>query len=533
MFRWRLWVDYPFAWLLSLIWFAIFQPWGTFNDPDAFYHAKISALMLERGPLHAFPWLDLTLFDERFSDHHFLFHLFLMPFIKLFGMFSGTQIAAIVLAATFLAALYAILKNLKLAHPILWTALAAISSPLLIRLSLAKASPLALLWFVLGLWLLTKEMETKHAILFKERKWVLLVAILIGFLYSWSHGGWIIVLVGQGLLMVGGLLVDRFVFDKPWKSSLARLPWLIPLATGLGAVLGTCLHPNFPKNVLFLKTLLIDISLRVPFQHVRLGDEWQPARVMELLAGLGPLLVAAGLVVFGLVSAVRRPLQIEQAKRAIGLALLVALFLALTLKSRRAAEYLIPVMIMWLASLWTLVDVPRCIESLRVTWHELVGTYRKTLSGLFVTLLLTLLVHDAYGTWYLLHTYTHPFNEFRSAMSALSARAQPGDRVFHSDWDLFPQLWALDDRIRYVAGMDPTMFWKHRPELSDHYREIALGETTTGVFEQIRDLFQARFVFLERHQHEAFENVLTSDDRFQEIYRDDEVRVYELSTVSH
>ncbi|QQR60463.1 hypothetical protein IPH19_03550 [Candidatus Uhrbacteria bacterium] len=85
------WLRFPVAFFLGSAWFSLFQIWGSFPDPDAFYHAKIASLMLERGPLLSFPWLDLTVLHSGFNDQHLLFHYFLMPFVKWLGFCRGAD----------------------------------------------------------------------------------------------------------------------------------------------------------------------------------------------------------------------------------------------------------------------------------------------------------------------------------------------------------------------------------------------------------------------------------------------------------
>src|SRR3990167_10191765 len=70
----------------SLLWFLVQTPWGRFPDPDAFYHAPLANLMLDRGALHAFPWLDMTSLGSNFADHHYLYHLILGPAIAAFDL---------------------------------------------------------------------------------------------------------------------------------------------------------------------------------------------------------------------------------------------------------------------------------------------------------------------------------------------------------------------------------------------------------------------------------------------------------------
>src|SRR5689334_11101499 len=127
-----------FVFLACLAWFAVLQPWGGFSDPDAFYHAKMAVLLMQRSPLQSFSWLDLTSFDRLFSNQHFLFHVVLIPFVKLFGLYWGTQIAGVLFAALFATFFYRILVWLSIRNPVIWTVLSVTSIPLLVRLSLAK-----------------------------------------------------------------------------------------------------------------------------------------------------------------------------------------------------------------------------------------------------------------------------------------------------------------------------------------------------------------------------------------------------------
>ena len=50
-------------------------------DNDGFYHIKLAEIMRTEGLRPAFPWLPLTILNAReYYDHHFLFHVALIPF---------------------------------------------------------------------------------------------------------------------------------------------------------------------------------------------------------------------------------------------------------------------------------------------------------------------------------------------------------------------------------------------------------------------------------------------------------------------
>src|SRR5512143_209525 len=65
------------AGLLALIQFGSPAPVGV----DGYYHLRMALLMRVQGWLPAFPWLPLTILSPAsYYDHHFLFHLLLVPF---------------------------------------------------------------------------------------------------------------------------------------------------------------------------------------------------------------------------------------------------------------------------------------------------------------------------------------------------------------------------------------------------------------------------------------------------------------------
>jgi hypothetical protein len=493
--------------LCSLFWFAAFQPWGGFADPDAFYHAKTSALMAAQGPLQAFPWLDLTVLNTFYADLHFLFHVVTIPFQWVFGMLWGMQVAAVVFAALFALLFFLVAKRYG-AAPGLATALALSSSGLIVRLSLAKASPLAIGWLVFGLWATTAR-----------RHWLVAVAT---FGFALTHGGWIMLVGSVFLFCLGEVLYDTMVLNKGLKH-WREWNWRSVLGATAGAAIGTLVHPNFPTNLHFLWVQVFKIGVLTP-GRVILGQEWSPVGLGELLTGIAPLLLA-GLFTLYIVLFVRRQQapSTEVGRRIIGTGLVVAAFFALTIKSRRSIEYLVPVLALWLSALWTLVDPVALRADVSAWWLK-----RRTLVIFLVVLLAFMVGKDWIETRQSLVSHARPFGQFAPAMRAISERAKPGERVFHADWDEFPQLFVLDDRLHYISGVDPTFLLEANPTLSDAYRDLTLGTATSSPYTMIHDVFHSSFVFLERPDHAEFERLVEADARFKNIYRDEESAAYQV-----
>src|SRR3989338_10252386 len=83
----------------SVALFTYLQVDPTFADPDSFYHAKAALLLRDRGAITEFPWLSATTLRYNFIDHHFLYHLLLIPFITWFTPLIGLKVATVFLAS--------------------------------------------------------------------------------------------------------------------------------------------------------------------------------------------------------------------------------------------------------------------------------------------------------------------------------------------------------------------------------------------------------------------------------------------------
>ncbi len=487
--------------LLALAWFTLFQPWGSFNDPDAFYHAKMASLISEQGIIREFPWLDLTSFAKPFANHHFLFHVALVPFVKIFGMLAGTQIAGVVFAAGFITLFYVLLRRLEIRRPELWTGLLLVLPPIIIRMSLAKASPFAVGLTCVGV----------IAILLRKPLW----GFVAGFLFVLFHGGWLILPALQVLTLVGMTLYDAVVEDKGWKI----VPeFRVLAATTLGIALSLLVHPYNTTILPFLWIQLVKIGIATPIDRVSMGQEWYPYTIRTLVPSLGAMLFAYLFVGYGFLFTRRLPFDRSRARQVMGLLLPTGALLVLTLKSMRFSEYLTPLAVILAAVLFACVDEQRLVaEFRRLRTHA-----QRSLGALAVVVTIT----GVTSTWLNLYKKAMPFGEYSKAMAVVAAHVPAGSRIFHSDWSLFPQLFALDDRYRYVAGLDPAFLLEANPALSDAYTGLRLGTATTTAYALVHDQLGARAALIEvkgnEHMIEAFEN----DSRFERVHQDTEAYVY-------
>jgi len=490
-----------FAFLLGSAWFSLFQIWGAFPDPDAFFHAKFSGWMFEHGLPLSFPWLDLTALHPGFHDQHLLFHVFLLPFVKLFGTLPGAQIAAVVLGGVFAVVAMFVFERLSMKPAWFWTAVLVALPPMMMRLSLGKASPLAIGLFLLGIDALVK----------RRPFW----AFIVGIIYALTHGGWSVLLGAQVVLIAGSWIYSRFIDGKIERIELGVL-----FATAGGCLLGTFAHPHFPDNLSYLWVQIFQIGVATPIGRVFMGSEWYPYRPLELAVHFSLIGFLGCLLIVGFVVARKAELGRLQARLSIGLGLLAAILVAMTFKSARFVEYLAPVVVLWMASLFSQIDVGKLVDALRKRF--------RFAPHVLVVLMIFIVGKGAFAARASLEGSAKPFERFGKAMEVVSQEVKNGERLFHSDWSQFPLLWSKNDRIRYVAGLDPVFLLQKNPEVSDAYTALTIGANTSTAYETIRELFGANIAFVERPRAQKLEEILRKDERFLLIYEDEEVAVFRL-----
>ena len=142
-------LGYIFTGFFGLLFFGLMQASWTFADPDSFYHAKMAVLMLERGIIRDFPWLVYTSLPGGYTDHHFLYHVILIPFVKFFSPLIGIKVATVFINTTFILLFYGFLRKNKILRPFFFVFLLLSTAPFIFRIDLVKANGLSLVFVML------------------------------------------------------------------------------------------------------------------------------------------------------------------------------------------------------------------------------------------------------------------------------------------------------------------------------------------------------------------------------------------------
>ncbi len=481
---------------------------ATFADPDSFYHAKMASFLISRGAVTEFPWLSATTLAHGFVDHHFLYHLLLVPFVWLFSPLIGLKIFTVLLSSLTIVAIFGFLKKLEIKGAF-WYALFLLTiNPFIFRLSLAKAQQLVLLLLFLFLYFLLSRN--------------FLALIVVSYFYVWSYAGWPLLL----LLALIYALVNWFwnLSQRGWfkfKLDRLKLHWqnaglLLAVVIGLGA--GLFFSPYFPQNLDFYWQQSFKIAV-VNYQYViDVGAEWYPYKLLDLAAAAIPFfaLVLVAIMVF-LIFYEKQPMN------SWFFMICSLLFFVLTLKSRRYVEYFVP-----LALVFSALSLNVLVRQWDLGILRLIS--RKYLLLLFAVIIIGLIPVAGRDINLVKEFYrrSFTFDKFKAPAEWLEKNSQAGDIVFHSDWDEFPILFYHNHHNYYLVGLDPTFMYEYDSDLHRIWVDIVTGQSTDQLYSKIKTLFNARYVFVDTKQNEVFANNLASDFGFQEVFSNEEAKIYRL-----
>ncbi|RME73697.1 MAG: hypothetical protein D6784_11520 [Chloroflexi bacterium] len=451
---------------------------------DGYYHIKIAQVMRQQGLVPDFDWLPLTILNaESFYDHHFLYHVLLIPFT--FGdLRTGAKWASVLFPAlTFLTG-WVLLRGQRTPYAALWSlGLMGVSSAFLYRMSMPRVQALSLLVLFLAL----------HVTLTRRYRWLL----PLSFLYVWLYDAFPLVLIVVGTYVGALWLVER-------KLTLRPLMY-----TAVGVVLGLVVNPYFPDNVIFiyhhLAPKLTDATA------TRVGNEWYPYKTWTLVENSGWALAAFLAGVFALGWQERR-MNTTQATL-LGLAVL---FGAMLFKSRRFVEYFPAFALLFCAAAWSPL-FQQWAKSRRWVGREL-------------PVLLTLILIPA--IWLNVQAaqdslkQSKPYTLYAGASAWLVENTPAGSRVFQTDWDDFTRLFYYNTHNTYTLGLDPTYMQLYNPDLYDLWVDITRGRVEAPS-QAIAEQFGGEYVITDLH-HKSFLKKARNDPHLSEVYQDDDAVIFRV-----
>ena len=458
-------------------------------DNDGFYHIKLAWLMRTEGLKPDFPWLPLGILNEReFYDHHFLFHVFLIPFT--FGdLRVGAKWAAVFFASLAFLAVWYLFQRQRVPFAWLWAlALLGISDAFLYRMSVTRAQSLSLAVLALAYtWLL--ENKYKH------------LAVL-SFAYVWLYDAFPLILALAVLHFMTVALIEHRTEFKP----------LIYISVAV--MLGMLLNPYFPENIIFsyrhMLPKLADAT------SVRVGNEWYPYETKQLLENSLPSLIAfaSGILALGLSA------RKMDSRTALGL-FISLLFGLMLFQARRFVEYFPPFALIFATFAWAPLLQP-VADSVPST---------VTCRGRFAPLLsLAVAVSIARSVPQAREAIdgSRPYGLYANASGWLEKNTPAGSRVFQTDWDDFPRLFFYNTHNTYLIGLDPTYMQLYDSDLYNLWVKVTQGNVAHPS-QIIADTFGARWIHTDL-KHQAFLRVAARDPGLKEVFRDDQAVIFEVVT---
>lgn len=472
-------------WAVFILFLALVQfSTPDLPDNDGYYHIKLAYLMRTEGLKPEFSWLPLSILNPRdYSDHHFLFHVALIPFT--FGdLREGAKIAAVFFASLAFLSTWYLLKNQRIAYAPLWAlGLMAISEAFIYRMSIPRAQSLSLIMLMLGLDWLLRQKYTRLAVL--------------GFIYVWLY---------DAFPLLGVFAV--VVFAARWISE--RKPDLrLLLYPGIGIVLGLLLNPYFPHNIVFAVQHILPKLTETT--AVKVGNEWYPYQTATLLKNSPLALAAFFSAALGLGLSGKRINLTTFVSFAIA-----ALFGLLLMQSRRYIEYFAPFALVFAAFAWSPL-----IASLRARAELGWKKYLPVLAlGLVLIAGMSITLRDAQTSL----RNSKAYQTYSGASAWLAANTPAGARVFQTDWDDFPRLFYYNSQNTYLIGLDPTYMQLYDQELFNLWNKIVQGDVKQpGIL--ITSEFGASYVISDL-RHTGFLKQAAKDPRLVETYRDQDSVVF-------
>lgn len=496
----------------------------SFKDPDSFYHAKMALLMLDHGIVKNFPWLPFTFLAERFTDHHFLYHVALLPFVSLFGPFLGLKVATVVFAATAVTAFYGLLRSYQAKWPWLYTLILTTSSGFTFRTGLAKAQPLVLVLVFVALIVLRKKN--------------FLPIFVVSFLYVWLYGGWPLMLVLLAASLFGQLTVERFAGHDSEKKLQAGRYLKQTAAVLSGLAVGFVVNPYFPGNIRFYWEQIVQIALVGHKSKLAVGGEWYPASFTQILSGSGAGFLILFIALLCLLVAAcwsevvkkdRPPLQARILSGIATTVVLAGLFFNLTIRNSRHIEYFVPFLLFFIALLVSALIEIIDLAALRRRFKLQLGPFKVLAQyalPIFFFLLAFLAIRDVRAVR---ASYDDGLaaTRFRNAAVWLGEHAEDEAVIFHDSWGDFPLLFYWNDTNRYISGLDPTFLYRFDREKYELWKDIATGELTGSIGRAVADGFGAEYVFIKK-QAKEFGDRASLDSSLLLAYEDEEAWVFQV-----
>jgi len=469
--------------LMSYIQFNPANPY--FSGYDDYYHAEMAEIIKEKGIIHQFPWMQYTILKDKFVDHHFLFHVFLIPFVSLLGIVTGSKIFIVAVTALAFTMFYLLLAQNRLKGAFWLAVLTVFTMPwdFYFRMNFIRAMGLSLLFMCLGLYFIFKKKP--------------LILGFLSFFYVWTYNTFMILPFMAIVYTVARLLKNK------------KVDWRIAGASLLGMFAGLIINPYFPDNISFIFTHLFETGFGAK-QYT--GGEWRPYDTwFWLQMNYIPLAIFAAGVLLSLIR------NYKQSVKSITLFAATILFLVLQWKSKRFIEYT-PFFIT-LSGMFLLKDF---IADKAEEWKKNVIFKQKenVIYGIAITAFAIAVPFYSATQIEGARKDTQPdfsMPALEKVHSYLKDNSKEEDIVFTDDWDVFPKYFFVNHKNYYLVGLDPEFMNQYNSQLYQEFADISSGSDNKNL-ERIKNDFKAKWVLVGTDHMNFVKNLEDRPELFKKVF---------------
>lgn len=565
------WLKYFFIFSFSFIVFLYLLVPPGILCPDGFFHTKMALLLKEQGVIKNFPWTQFTTYKDLFVDHHFLYHLFLVPFLSLpspqnmdiFSLETDFLIKA-KLATAFLASLtflilYWFCRRMKIKGSLIWTMTGFLIPAFLFRLSLIRAPGISIIILLLSFYFILKN---KYSPLF-----------LLSFIYVWTYGAWPLLIIVIFLYCFAGacqklnnqrneiyqkiknqklkckikiqnskifkiyIVILHFVFCILHfiRSIFSKNNIKLIIACMGGIFVGLVVNPYFPKTFPFYWLQTFKIAFLNYQSKIGVGAEWYPPNLKTFFINVLPVFIP------WIISWAWFAFKIKKHKKSSWFFGFISLFFFFyTLKSFRNIEYFIPFSIVFNGLIFSQIIK-------KINWQDIKNNFKACFNGpnnifyFIAGLFLIVCVSISFG-FYLnssiknLHQEYQrngrPLNHLQMASTWLKNHANPEEIVFQSNWGIFPQLFYFNSQNYYINGLDQTFMYEYSKELYQDWFDLVAYKTGPEKAAKIlKENFKASYVLADKND-ERFVKLIKKSIGLIEVYQDEQAIIYRINYVN-
>jgi len=444
--------------------------------------------------------MNFTAWRENFVDHHFLYHILLVPFVWLGNGLYAVKLSAVFFPAIFITIWYWFWREQGNKQALLFTLLPLLNEALTFRLALVKANSLSLIFLLLVFFALQKNKNK-------------LLAVLC-FLYVWAYGGWVIAPLAVGLWCL--------IF---WQRKLKKIrPLFYALA---GTLLGLIINPYFPANLNFYWLQIVDIGLINHVQDLNAGREWYPYAFSTLVS-----IHALYFAVLTIILVACRKDWCRISRRSIFYSALALIGFLLAWKSMRYIELSVPLVILAFGSLWQDLLPNFSWSKLTNNFWQSTGKINRRLrwyAGIIFLILLPL------AGFYLVFNLARPrinmlagfpLTAYQQEALWLAEHTPEKSIIVHSDWGEWPELFYYNTHNHYIVGLDPTFMYRYDPQLFRQWADFTMNKSTQDP-RQIMEKLQSEYLLVS-FSHAGLIKTIDQNTDFETIFIGTRAKIYQL-----